>query len=102
MLFHVEMIHSVDECPGYNREKMPELVSGAEQLEELAGQFNVKVHFWVNALPEHVEFALIEAENQGAVAVFLSNYPLRVDFKMKAVMHQADVLEMAKGMVAQG
>ena len=102
MLFHVQMTHSVDECPAYNREKVPDLVAGAEQLGELANQFNVKVLFWVNGLPDHVEFALLDAENTGAVAMFLSNYPLKVQFKTTSVMHQSDVMEMAKGMMAQG
>lgn len=102
MLFHVTMTHTVEDCPGYNREKFPELVTAWERKDELAKQFNVKVHFMLNGLPEHVEFALLEADSPLAVANFLGQLlPFRNDYKVTAVQHTQDVVAAIKAMMAQ-
>ncbi len=102
MLFHVTMTHSIDECPGYNRKKIPELVSASEKMDELSKQFNVKVHFIVNGLPEHVAFALLEADSPLTIAPFLASFPLKQDFKVTPVVHEHEVIEMARSMMGQG
>ncbi|MCH9036782.1 MAG: hypothetical protein IH860_05640 [Chloroflexi bacterium] len=102
MLFHVTMTHSVDECPGYNREKIPEFVSASEKMDEMAKQFNIKVHFMVNGLPEHVVFALLEADSPLTLAPFLASVPLKQDFKVTPVVHEHEVIELAKSMMGQG
>jgi len=102
MLFHITMTHSVEGCPGYNREKFPKLIAAWERKDELAKQFNVKVHFMLNGLPEHVEYALLEADNPLAVANFLMQViPVRHDFKVTAVQHTQDVATAIKAMMAQ-
>ncbi len=46
MLFHITMTHTVEDCPGYNREKMPEVMAAFEKREALAKELNIKCHFW--------------------------------------------------------
>ena len=57
MLFHLTMTHTVDECPGYNPDKMPELLAALENMDALGKEMNVKAHFVVNGAPEHVAYA---------------------------------------------
>ena len=102
MLFHLTMTHSVDECPGYNREKMPELLSALENLEARGKDMNIKTHFVVNAAPEHVVYALVEADDSYALARYLVEVPLKQDFKVTPVAHMHDVLATARAMMAQG
>ena len=40
MLFHVIMTHTADDCPGYNLEKMPELVATMGKMEDIAKEMN--------------------------------------------------------------
>ena len=37
----------------------------------MAKQLNIKVHFFVNGAPEHVFYALLEADNPASVAQFM-------------------------------
>jgi len=98
MLFHLTMTHTAEDCPGYNPEKMPEIISSAENMEKTAEELNVKVFFYVEGAPEHVSFALIEAENMSQVIGFISAIPIRQDFKVTAVTHLKDLIEFVKTM----
>ena len=102
MLFHVTATHSVDNCPGYNQDKFPQLIEAASGMEQTAKDLGVKVHFVLNGLPEHVVFSLLEADSPAAVARLLVSAPIKQDFKMTAVVHDHEVIEMAKAMMAQG
>ena len=102
MLFHIAMTHTVDECPGYNHDKMPELLAAGAKMEELGKKLNVKVHFLVNGMPEHVSYALVEADSPTSVAFFLADIPLRQDFKVTPVVHMHEAMDAAKAMMAQG
>ena len=35
MLFHVTMTHTADNCPAYHTERMPEVITSLEKLEEV-------------------------------------------------------------------
>ena len=49
MLFHLTMTHTEDNCPGYNREMMPNLLEAGERLPTVAKDLGVTVHslVWV-------------------------------------------------------
>ena len=101
MLFHVTMTHTVEECPGYNPEKMREWIASSDKLEDIAKQMGVKVHFDVNVAPEHVAYALLEAEELSSVLAVLNAIPIRQDFKATPVLHNKDLIAMAKAMMEQ-
>jgi muconolactone delta-isomerase len=102
MLFHVTMTHTADDCPGYNPDKMKDMVAASEKMEGLAKQWNVKVLFYVNGFPEHVAFALLEADSPLAVTQFVHGIPFKQDFKVTPVMHVQEVMAMMKAAMAQG
>ena len=57
-----------ENCPGYHRERMPAILEAAEKMEDLAKELNVKVHFVLNAAPEHDFYVLLEADGPFSVA----------------------------------
>ena len=69
MLFHITATHTADNCPGYNRELMPAPVEAIENSDALASELGIKVHFMVNAAPEHVIYALVETEDSSRIAL---------------------------------
>lgn len=99
MLFHVTMTHTAEDCPGYNQEKMPELVAAWEKLDEMAKELKVKIHFAVNAAPEHVAYALLEAESLSSILAYVHANPSRQDFKVTPVWHEKDLIAWAKTMM---
>ena len=101
MLFHVTMTHTTEDCPGYNREKMPEFVAAWEKLDTIAKELNVKVHFSVNEAPGHVSYALLEAESHSSIFGYLSAIPIRQNFNISPVMHERDLIAFAKTMMKQ-
>ncbi len=101
MLFHVTMTHTHEDCPGYNPEKMPEMLAAFERHDKIAEELNVKVHFIVDGAPEHVAYALLEAESLSSVIGYVTSFPYRQSFKVTAVQHLRDLVEFAKAMVEQ-
>ena len=67
----------------------------------IAKELSVKVHFAVEAAPEHLSYALLEADSQVAILGYLSQIPLRQDFKITPVMHTSDVVAFAKQMMSK-
>ena len=96
MLFHITLTHTADNCPGYNQQMIPDLIAAIDNLDNLSSQFGVKIHFMLDGLPEHVGYALLEAEDPSSVAFFISSIPMKQDFKMTAVEHSKDVAAKAK------
>ena len=68
MLFHITATHTEDNCPGYNRELMPGMVEAIENSDAVASELGIKVHFMVNGAPEHVTYALVEADDSSRLA----------------------------------
>ncbi len=101
MLFHVTMTHTPTTCPAYEREQMPGFISGVEKLDAVAQELNVNVHFILWAAPEHVAYAILEADNLGAIARYVNAIPLRQEFKVTAVQNLQDVVAMGRAMMAQ-
>jgi muconolactone delta-isomerase len=96
MLFHVTMTHTAENCPGYYPEKMPDFMAGLKKLDGIAEELNIKMHFLVNAAPDHVMYALLEADEQSSIIRFLHSLPLRQDFRITPVMHQKDLIAMSE------
>ena len=80
MLFHVTMSHTVDNCPIYHQDSkgmMPKMIEATEGLERMAEELNVKIHFLTSNSPEHIFFALLEAESLPAISRLVMSMPLR-------------------------
>lgn len=101
MLFHVTMTHTPEDCPGYRKELMPEMIASVDKLKATAKELNVKVHHLLWAAPEHIAYAILEAESLGSVARYVNAIPLRQDFKVTPVQNLEEVLEMTKTMIAR-
>ena len=96
MLFHVTATHTADDCPGYNHDRLKEILEGAAGMQVKAQELNIKVHFIVDAAPEHVAHLLLEADDPYAVAKSATAIPFKQDFKLTAVEHQHVVMARAK------
>ena len=101
MLFHVTMTHTEDNCPGYEREKMPQMIEGMEKLAAVEKELGLTVKALLWGAPEHVAFAVIEADRLSAVAQYVNAIPLRQDCKVTAVENLVDVIGTAKAMMAR-
>jgi hypothetical protein len=95
------MTHTEDNCPGYNREMMPNLLEAGERLPTVAKDLGVTVHSLVWGAPEHVAFALLEAESIGAITQYVNSIPIRQDTRVNVVEPLADVLETGRAMLAR-
>ena len=100
MLFHLTITHSVEDCPGYNPERMPEVLESIENFESNLAAMNIKCHFWADGLPEHVAYALVEADGPLDLAQFAKLIPYRADFKVTSVVHLQEVAGMIRSMMA--
>ncbi len=102
MLFHLTLTHTADNCPGYwPPEKQAELYAGTDKIMEAAKELNVKVHFLLSGTPEHVIYALLEADNILAVSNFVSGVPILQDTKVTPVQHLQDFIAEAKARLAK-
>ena len=101
MLFHVTATHTEDNCPGYHREKMPEVIEAFENLETVAKELNVKTHSFVWCPTDHVAFVLLEADSLDAVSRYLFSIPMPQATKVVPVEPIQDLVAMAKAMAAQ-
>lgn len=61
----------------------------------------MKVHALLWAAPEHVAYAVLEADTMAAVARYVFTVPLQQEFKVTPVQNLQDVVAMGKAMMAQ-
>jgi len=101
MLFHVTMTHTADNCPAYHIEQMPGLIASLDKLEEVGRQTNVKAHALLWGAPDHVAFAVLEADSLGAIARYLNSIALTQEFEITPVQHVSDVVEFGKEALAR-
>ena len=92
-------------CVGCGRPKQVQLHDEvwAGLLDATAAQFGVKIIGLYNALPDHVEFLIAEAENAAAIAMFLSTanpYGEIAETVTKSVVTHTQLLELGKQMMA--
>jgi len=78
MLFHLTIAHDAQECPGRQPTAPPALVGPSDTRDTLGRQLGVKMHFvlWgaacmLWAQPEHVAFAVLEAEDVESTLQFV-------------------------------
>jgi hypothetical protein len=100
MLFHVTMTHTADNCPAYHTEQMPEVIASIEKLEEVGKELNVRAHALLWGAPEHVAFAILEADSLTALGRYLNTIAIPQDFKITPVQNLSDVVELGKAMMA--
>ncbi|MBI5566034.1 MAG: hypothetical protein HY870_14155 [Chloroflexi bacterium] len=101
MLFHITMTHTPDNCPAYHRETMPDVIAGMDKLEGVAQELNIKVHFLLWAAPDHVAYALLEADSLGVIAQYVNALPIRQEFRVTPVEHLQQVIETSRAMMAR-
>ena len=96
MLFHVSMTHTADNCPAYHTERMPEVIASLEALAEKGKEVNVKAHALLWGAPDHVAFAVLEADSLGALGRYLNSIAITQEFKITPVQNVSDVIEFGK------
>ena len=101
MLFHLTLTHTTDDCPAYNRERMPAMLEAIEASDARAKELGIKIHFMVNATPKHVIYALLEAENVAGIAMWVNSFPLKQDCDINPVQADADLAAMGREMMAR-
>ena len=101
MLVHVTMTHTADNCPAYHTERMPDLITSLEKLEGLAKELNIKAHSLVWGAPDHVAYAVLEADTLGAIGRYLNSIAITQDFKITPVQNVSDVVEFGKAAMSR-
>lgn len=101
MLFHVAMTHTADNCPAYHTDKMPAVIGSMERLEEVGKELNVKAHALLWGAPEHIAFAVLEADNLGAIGSYLNSIAITQEFTITPVQHLSDVITFGKAAMAR-
>jgi hypothetical protein len=101
MLFHVTMTHTPDDCPAYHTDRMPDLLASLGKLAEIGKEANVKAHALVWGAPEHVAFAVLEADSLVALGRYLNSIAIPQEFEITPVQSVADVIEFGKAAMAR-
>ena len=99
MLFHITMTHTADACPAYHPDAMPALLASLEKLESVGRELNVKAHALLWGAPEHVAFAVLEADSLGAIGRYLNSIALVQEFKITPVSNVSDLIEFGKTII---
>ena len=87
MLFHLTLVHDAAHCPGYHPELIPTMMESMSKREDLAQSLGVKIHSILNAAPDHVFYAIGEADRPMQMAMFVARLmPLeQAEIRMHAV-----------------
>lgn len=101
MLFHVVMTHTADNCPAFHTERMPAVLESMERLDKLGEELGVKAHSVLWGAPDHVAFAVLEADDFAAIGRYLNSIAIVQDFKITPVQNLADVVEFGKAAMAR-
>lgn len=101
MLFHVTMTHTADNCPAYHSEKGPGFIASMDKLQALGKELNVEAHTMVWGAPDHVAFAVLEADSLSAIARYLNSIAITQDFRITPVQNVSEVVEFAKAVAAR-
>ena len=67
----------------------------------MASELGIKVHFMVNAAPEHVTYALLETEDSSRIALWTTSFPFKQDFDIIPVRREAELAAMAREFMAR-
>jgi hypothetical protein len=96
MLFHVTMTHTADNCPAYHSDLVPGFLASMEKLEALGKDLNVQTHSLLWGAPDHVAFAVLEADSLNAIARYLNSIAVIQDFDITPVQNVSELIEFAK------
>jgi hypothetical protein len=103
VLFHVTATHSEDNCPGFNRDALPDVMKGLQARKEIAADRGVKIVGGWSAAPEHVFYVVLEAESTHNIDLFLTEaIPFKQAFRVTPVMSLEELEELGKEMMSQG
>ncbi len=101
MLFHVTMTHTADNCPAYHTERMPDALASFENLEEIGKELHIKAHALLWGAPDHIAFAILEADSLSALGRYLNSIAIHQEFKVTPVQNLKDVVEFGKAAIAR-
>lgn len=101
MLFHVTMTHTEDNCPGYERERMPEVLESFGNLDAVGKELNIKLHSFVWCPPEHVAYVLLEADSLNQVSRYAFSIPIRQEVQVVPVEKIEDTVAMGKALMEE-
>ena len=71
-----------------------------ENLEEVGKKLKVKAHALLWGAPDHVAFAVLEADSLVALGRYLNSIPIIQEFKITPVQHVSEVVEFGKAAIA--
>jgi len=95
MLFHITVTHTPEDCPLYNEDARAAAADALGNVDTLAKDAGVTLHFMVSPAPEHALFVLVEADTYEAVGAFLkSAFPFPSDFSVSPVISHRDVVAL--------
>jgi len=92
MLFHLTMEHAPEHCPTQNSDLIRGLRERYEQRAQRSKETGTQVHFFVSAEPNHVTYALVEAQSVESVRLWLMRYPVPQDVTVTPVQRMAVLL----------
>lgn len=102
MLIHVTATHSEDNCPGYNRELIPEVMKGLKAREEIARRHGVKLLGLWSGAPDHVFYILVDANSNHEVDLFLTEAtPFKQSFRLTPVITADELVKLGEELMAQ-
>jgi hypothetical protein len=104
VLFHVTIGHDAQDCPGRRPTELTGLVAPSDTRDVLASQLKIKLHFvlWgaacmLWAQPEHLAFAVVEAEDVEAVMQYVGALvPQSWTYKVRPVWNLPSQLRLIR------
>ena len=96
MLFHVTTTHTPENCPGTDPEAMKSVMEFSENMEEVAKELNIKIHFIVGSGPEHAMYALLEADHASSLSRFFMRIPIKQVSRITPVEPLEDIIAEVK------
>ena len=70
-------------------------------MQELGKELNVQAHTLLWGAPDHVAFAVLEADSLNAIARYLNSIAITQDFRITPVQNVSEVVEFAKTVAAR-
>jgi len=101
MLFHVTMTHTADNRPSYHTEKMPDVIASLERLDQVGRETHVKAHSLLWGAPDHVAFAVLEADSLIAIGRYLNSIAITQEFEITPVENVRDVVEYGRAVMSR-
>jgi hypothetical protein len=80
---------------------MPAMIDTMEKLDELGKELHVKALALLWGAPDHVGYAVLEADNLGAIARYLNSIAIVQEFKITPVQNLSEIIHFGKEAVAK-